>query len=496
MNSMLSQHIKNKTEYIEEAKKLYLSINQDLEKVHFIEYLLNFLIKNVTEYMSDSFLENELNKISDSIHSENNIKYIDGNILHVMTEAYGTGGHTRLAELFIKNISSNYKQDILLTRQGCELPSIFTNSNILDKKIILKDDNIFDKSKILFEIASKYQYVILHTHKDDVLVNLTFGTKKFKRPVLFVNHADHAFWSGGSVADLVLELSTEGMEFSKSIRGIKNNRVINIPIEEKKVDFSKKEARKKLSIDNDKKIILSIGTEYKYGSTEEEVKKFIDMAKNIVNNVDKCEFVLIGPSRQNKFWNEAYEFSNGKINPIGMQSRESLELYIIASDLYIESFPFSSYSAYLEVLSLGLSALTLKNEIFSLDVVKRNNMECSSIKEIEEKAINILNNAIKNEKDFDIQEHLKEKWSENIISIIDELKYSKHDVYNIQSKKASIEYLNHTDKVIGNSLGLNFTYKKLPFFLKIKLGKLMIKYNIIRNFFDFVKLIERIVVIK
>lgn len=476
MSSVLKKHIKNKTAYIDEAKKLLNNIDKDIDKVRYLEYLLNFLIKNVTEYMSDSFIENELNKIADSIHNENKIKHTDEKILHVMTEAYGTGGHTRLAELFIKNISSKYKQDILLTRQTYELPNNISSLECLDQKYLLKNKDIFDKSKELFKIASEYEYIVLHTHKDDVLVNLTFGTTKFKRPVLFVNHADHAFWCGGSVADMVLELSGEGMEFSKKIRGIKHNKVMNIPIEKKESSLTKKEARKNLSIKKNKKIILSIATEYKYGSTKDEVSNFINMAKNIVKDIDNCEFILIGPSIDNKYWREAYDYTSGKINPIGMQSREILEQYTSAADLYIESFPFSSYSAYLEVLNSGLQSLTLKNEIFSLDIAKKYALECISIEDIENKAKDILSSNHKEKYTVTIEEHLEDKWSENMFRILENLKFTKHNVYKLDGEKADVQYLNYTDKVIGRSSGFNHTYKKLSIVLKLKLTSLMLKY--------------------
>ena len=349
------------TDFIDFSKKYYLkSIKKKVitTRILFLNYLASFLSNKVSKYFSYGFLEDELNLISNELDIVCSDEMILNSTLHIMTQAYSIGGHTKLVEQFVINLGFKHEHSVLITNHKCDIPQSLIDIISNNGKIYqLRKSNFIKKAQELALIASKYEKVVLHIHPYDILPNLAFANNNFKRDIIFFNHADHMFSVGYSISNMVAELSEEGRQFSREYRGIKNNHVINIPIGRNNNVISRMEAREYLGIPEKKKIILSIASEYKYG----DGKEFINLAKRIIANNDAVEFILIGPSIKSDIWNSAKKESNNKINPLGIISRDKLVYYTKAADLYIESFPFASYTAFLDVASYNINLLTLKN---------------------------------------------------------------------------------------------------------------------------------------
>ena len=71
--------------------------------------------------------------------------------------------------------------------------------------------------------------IILHIHCEDVIPVLAFADESGLPPVLFLNHADHLFWLGTSVADLVLNLRDAATDITISRRGVEADRNFLLP---------------------------------------------------------------------------------------------------------------------------------------------------------------------------------------------------------------------------------------------------------------------------
>ncbi|WP_321470563.1 hypothetical protein [Halarcobacter sp.] len=496
MSNNINKKILANTKYVEFAQTLYSNNWEINEKIFFLDYLNYFQVSNVTTKFSNNFIEEKLNEISATIDFNLSPTFEKDSILHVMSESYAIGGHTKLLEIFIQNIDGIYKkQSLIITNQKLELSKSLENA-IKGKgelTLIPSDLNHIEKAKILANTASNYELIILHIHPNDITSNLAFGNSKFKRPIIFLNHTDHMYWCGVSIADLTLDLTAEGNYFSKEVRDINNSHIVNIPIIDKELKLTREEARKYLKIEKNKKIILTIATEYKYGRTREEIFKFANMADNITKNIENSEFLLIGPSKNNPSWNEIYEKSKGRVNPLGLKERHLLEYYILAADLYIESFPFASYTAFLDTSLYGIKMMSLNTPIFSLDIIKENNLSADSIEKLEKKAIDFLKN--KNDEEsykIDLSRHMKDDWNKNLIEIITNHLPSTGTIHRFKSKDANTKYLNHILKVVGTNPVLIDYLKKLPTKIQLKLEDKLLSYKILvnheqscKNIFDF-----------
>lgn len=493
-NDKLEQDIVNNINYIVNIKKIYSKVKNINQKIKFLQYLASFMSKNVTTSFTDNFLETELNAISENLHFNLETNFLKGSVLHIMTQAYSTGGHTKLLEQIIENTSNYFiKQSILISNYKSEIPEhLFKLANTYGDFILLEDINFIQKAKELACIASKYEYIILHIHQDDILCNLAFGNSYFKRPIIFMNHSDHMFWVGASISDMILDLSEEGSKFSYYNRGVNLSKVVNIPIQLKNSVISKIEARKYLDLDSHKKYVLSIASEYKYGTNPDDISLFTNMALYIVNKVPNCEFLVIGPSNKNYSWAKAEQISNGRIKPLGIKERYLLEYYIISADLYIESFPFSSYTAFLETALYPINMLSLKTPIFTLDVVKENLLQMDNINSLQNRAVEILHKNTIEINQIDLSLHLEEEWTKNFISLVETYFPKQHQIYSRITHEPDFTYVNYLNKVIGRNLILNKTFSKLPFMLKLKLSILMYRYNLIFSRKEILKLIRKI----
>lgn len=479
---------KNFDGYISDLKNIYKSIDNIDTKVLYIQYVFTYLTRNVTKYVSDSFFENELNKISGELQHNLKSNFKPNTILHIMTEAHSTGGHTKLLENIITNTEHIFdEQSVVITHHSSERPprllDIIKRTGTLT---VISKENLINKALVLSELASEYEYIMLHMHPDDILGNLAFGNENFKRPVILIDHADYRFWIGVSISDLVLGLSSEGADFATVNRGVKNSVAMHIPIKKPHIDLSREEARNYLDINQNKKIILSIASEFKYGTSKEVVSKFINMAMEIVNEVEDCEFILIGPSKKNPYWNEAYVQSNGKINPIGSKPMKELKYYIKSCDLYIESFPFGSYTAFLDVAAYNVNMMRLKTASFELDSVKLNNLSIDSIDEMVSKSLLLLNGSTEHKVNYDLEMHYETLWTKNFLHYVKQV--NSHEVNEFVSKPIDDAYYELLKMNILDDLGLRKTYQKLPYSVKFKMVKAMIKNNKVNSLKQFYKL--------
>jgi len=428
-----------------ELKDLIKKENSVEEKIRLISIASYFATYNHTGLFADKFLENELIKIAQSIKTPLE-KPEKNSYLHVATSVYEFGGHTRLIDRFIKNSSG--KHSLILTKQDGNIPE-WLKKTISDKngKIMILEGTDIDKTQELRKIASSYEKIILHIHPFDTIPILAFGTQNFKSPVIFYNHADHVFWLGVSISDLVLDLSTEGQSLSKKRRGVKKSDILPVPVEyTQKATISKKEAREILNLPLNKHIILSIGTSDKFRPFGKY--NFIEKAFEIIKEIPNTIILVVGVSIKEKNWKEAFDKSDKRIIPIGLVEKAKLQYYIKSADVYLESFPLTSSTATIEVLLEGVPSICVRTEEKSWDVIREIsvplNEVVSKIKEILEKKIfdTKIIDKIKNL-------HCKDSWTKTLNNILFKLSI-KHN-HNLSDFSTLIEF-NQYDIYIYNLL--------------------------------------------
>lgn len=175
--------------YITQLKKNEKRYNNQINKTKKnrtnknISKLKNMLVKGGIGIYSCSFLENYYLDIAAALKIELPNEYRCKSILHVMTESYNTGGHTRVVERWIDISPSDEVHSVLLTKQNKENVPLFLEKVVQEKKGEIidfpKELSNIEKAGKIRQIASKYEKIVLHIHMDDEIPLIAFGTKEF-----------------------------------------------------------------------------------------------------------------------------------------------------------------------------------------------------------------------------------------------------------------------------------------------------------------------------
>jgi len=212
-----------------------------------------------------------------------------------------------------------------------------------------------ERARLLREIAwQEADVVVLHTHMWDVVPVISFGVPGGP-PVLLLNHADHAFWVGAAVTDILINLRRSGKDVAEKWRGIDRHAYLPIPLltPGKHVPHSRRSVRAELGIPEQAPVFLTVGSHFKYLTIGEV--NFIDTACRLLKKVPDAYLIAVGPTTDHPDWYTARGITGGRMMAVGQ--KHELAGYFAAADVYIEGFPFGSLTALLEAGLAGLSCV-------------------------------------------------------------------------------------------------------------------------------------------
>lgn len=304
-------------------------------------------------------------------------------VLHIATEIYEVGGHTRVLLNWVEG-DAFYTNEILVTEiEEEKYPEKLLES--YNFKFTIHNLATFQGIERIIEIrklAMKYDYIVLHTHPEDVqtyiaLININI-------PILILNHADHRFWVGRDICNLVLEVREEGMRSSQLKRQIPKSHNIIFPIPLKvPINLSKKEARERLGLMQNEIVLLSIADQYKY--TPLNGKGLKSSILEICNKYPMVRFIVIGQRDETSYWKSKDVVNNKNIQVLGKVT--NVDEYYISSDIYIDSYPVSSLTSLLDGGKYGLALISFKNDTSTFevdDVSLDNQMKLKSVVELKD----------------------------------------------------------------------------------------------------------------
>lgn len=350
-------------EYIERINQ-----NLDIKRYDIVADLIYEVSKEIFLKHAGIFasqkIEEALQKCADSINSKclNNIenKFAKRRVLHVLSEGYSTGGHTRLVRHWIESDIDSI-HSVITTWQDITLPDWLVNS-VLNSggsvKSLNNNDKFIERATILREYAYKNaDIVVLHIHMYDPIALIAFGVEGGP-PVLLLNHADHCFWIGASIADVLIDCNEYGSKITKYRRGRREGAILPIPLK-KPGEVNKNELRKKYNIRDNKKIILTIATEHKFNSINDI--DYCEIVKCILKNTKDTVFLIIGPKNEGKF-KMLSDISEERVLVLGVQNE--IEEFYQMSDLYLDVFSMGSFTSELDAMLRGLPVIKFKNKIY------------------------------------------------------------------------------------------------------------------------------------
>lgn len=413
-----------------------------------------FAVENHPGFYTSNELENILIECANNIPVSNReieipkSKFVKRKVLHVLSEGYAVGGHTKLIENWIEKDKES-EHSLVATWQIRTVPTW-----LLDKvkasggwtyslELI---NNFIDRAATLRKLANEWaDVVVLHIHMFDTIPVMAFGVEGGP-PVLFVNHADHLFSIGSSVSDIMLYGRNSGKNLTVKRRNVKRNEFLPLPLKESNTIHNDRRVliREKAGISEDTIVLLTIASEYKFKSFGKI--DYIDILKKILLSNKNVVAVVIGPEKKEK-WAQAFEETEGRLMTLGVKKK--IEVYYDIADIYLDSFIFTSPTSVLDAAIRGIPIVTLKNdynETLSFDDYGYN--ENDQFKTID-RYINYIEYLIKNKNyrkkvGSDLSMKIKEihvnDWKHYLNEIYENIKTKEHNIY-LNSKE---------DDIIGN----------------------------------------------
>ena len=278
-------------------------------------------------------------------------------VIHVVTQAYELGGHTRLIARWIENDAERTHSLVLTGQQGLPVPAGLraavsdSGGHVID---LGHTSSLVSRARMLGELAAgDARALVLHTHPYDVVPSL--GLREAQTKVVFLNHADHVFSAGIDVADVVADIRPAGQRLSLAGRGVPPAASALVPLPLAAAPAVDREAaRKALGVADESVVLVSIASEYKFGAVGEE--HFAAVHGDLLARTPNAELLVVGPSPTG-VWKQLSERTGGRARALG--PRSDIAAIYAAADVYLDSMPFSSLTSLLDAALRGVPVAAL-----------------------------------------------------------------------------------------------------------------------------------------
>lgn len=439
----------------------------------------SFASSNYCGFYSDFVIEGLLNDLGGKVLQQGNVAPDTNSsgklkVLHYATELYSVGGHTRLLANWIECDKLNH-HDVFIGKQNSKTPEFFTDIVEAKKGKVCTYTNASNTINVinsLYETAKAYDFVVLHHHPNDVIPVIAFSQNN-EVPVAVLNHADHLYWIGSSVCDILIEFRDNIIPYDRKRRSIERFSILPIPVALPEQN-NYREARTELNINNNEVVLLTIGSEYKY--LPFEGKNFFEDIIKILNQCKLTRLFIVGVSAESDI---ALKYIHPRITYVGANS--DIEVYKKCCDIYVEGYPFSSFTAYLEVGALK-KPIHFMYDVPLLNMYSLNNYQFkrqyfNTKEEWHEGLVSIINNRTKRlyqgEAMFQdiLNNHIAPGWNNYLTELYSAVKNLRHNVrekykneFTVTENETYLDQLLSSRPLDDNVLS---TVKDIPFVKKI-----------------------------
>jgi len=270
-------------------------------------------------------------------------------VLHVLTEAYATGGHTRIVTNWIDG-QMGVRHDVLLTRQRVSVPQNLERSvAATGGEITMVGGQLIDRVQECRDLAAAADLVVLHIHPYDVIAVAALVAEGRTTPTVLVDHADHVFWVGAWAVDRVLSLRQTGRVECARRRGIDEDRVRLLPIPlEPTTPWSAPAVRERR--------MLVVTSPYKCIPLAGE--SLPHMLDRYLTEDGQASVAVAGVSDGDTAWKPVKAKHGSRVELLGVV--EDLSDLRRRASVHLDSFPLASSTAWLESALAGLPVVSYR----------------------------------------------------------------------------------------------------------------------------------------
>lgn len=280
-------------------------------------------------------------------------------VLHIATELYGIGGHARLVARWIRSDPDN-SHALALTAQHYPVPDdvcdAVAKSGGRVTQLNARPGGLLRRARRLQRLILAADLVVLHIHNIDIVPLLALAGLVDRPPALLLNHCDHQFWVGASIADMVVCTRRSGRQLCIDRRGLAPERVELMPLclAPKPSGRDRTEAKRALGFPDDAVVILSIARAVKFRDIGGD--NFVETLLPALNADRNLHLVVVGPGKVPAWQESVAKLAPGRIRLVA-ETRDTGP-YLDAADIYLDSFPFVSITSLFEAGLHGLPLVT------------------------------------------------------------------------------------------------------------------------------------------
>lgn len=294
-------------------------------------------------------------------------------VLHVASQLYDTGGHTQMLANWVRLDRAREHHVCVTGQEGRPVPDKVTSALCSPEGLTLLDvdhPTLMGRAAALRELVPHFDHVLLHVHPNDVVACIALAGRSGGPEVLLVNHADHVFWVGASVADRVVNLRHSGARLNVVRRGLAEDRnaLLVRPLHLRPRELSRDEAKTALGIEPGAILVVSAADTYKYGAAPGA--GLMDALVPALRSHPGALLHVAGPLPDGE-WALLAEEGLGRAHGLLPDVRTLLE----AADVYVDSYPFSSLTSMLEAASLDTPVVTRRQGDGRLEVLEADTPE-------------------------------------------------------------------------------------------------------------------------
>jgi hypothetical protein len=280
-----------------------------------------------------------------------------GRVLHVLTEAYPTGGHTRLAARWLTR--DQRVGDVVLTNQLGPVPGLLADA-VRDAGGELTElrsaaPGLLDRARELRRHMDRADVVVLHVHPSDVVAFAAAILPGTRPPVILENHADVSFWLGVAAADVLCDLRPEARSLDVDLRGVAAERIAVLPMPVEEIPPADAGGlRAQLGIRQDAVVALTVTDDWKIAPSWG--RGMHDLVDRTLSFCPKLAVVAVGVA-PTESWARLAKRYPGRVATVGRVPDPAP--YFALADLYVDSYPTWSGTSPLEAAMLGLPVVGL-----------------------------------------------------------------------------------------------------------------------------------------
>lgn len=294
------------------------------------------------------------------------MKAVEGRTLHVLTETYAVGGHTRLVKRWI-DLLDDEPHAVVLVRQCQPVDPIWIVPQGRHVPWIdLQQADLSRRAKVahleaLFRVARR---VILHIHPDDAC-SVAAAHRSPGADIHFLNHADHVAWLGAGLPVVLLNLRHRGAHLAETRRGIAaaNCGMVPIPITRPPV-ADRREARKRFGIGDQECLVLTVASSYKFNPVGQ--RSLLEPLDRLLSRRD-VKLMAVGVDPGHPVFAPLAKRHPDQVLCMGIVP--SPTLHRAAADIYLDSYPFCSVTSMLESAALGTPVVACQPDLEELGVL-------------------------------------------------------------------------------------------------------------------------------